>query len=444
MCNSLPVSSVVQLPTLPNQMTSHISSLTDSLGIPRTLLASDEEIFYAWRDLPREIGVIPPNLRDGLIARMCVAVSTGLFDSAVNYVWNASILNLRQRVRDFGLPVVSQMLHRKCEEDGLIQRTDNDLITLCLQLNLISEDGYFFLDQCRDIRNNFSAAHPTMGPINDREFITFVNRCVRYALSDETTPIGVDVVGFIQAVQTTRLTDDILEAWVSRLVATHDAQRQLLFTTLHGIYCDPASPEPARLNAVEICGRLRSTFTTAAESDLIDQHSTYLTIADTQRLNASRQFFERIGLVSLLNAPEKHSIISHAVQTLWNVHVGMNNFYNEPPFAQRLLTLSEQEAIPDTVQENFVYTVVGCYIGNGYGVCNAAVQYYSTMIRSFSPREISVLVALDQRDTTVARRIRSNNMCQNRFGDALRLVDRGSVPAASAPAYERLMRRYAS
>jgi hypothetical protein len=49
-------------------------------------------------------------------------------------------------------------------------------------------DGFFFLDQCRNIGNNFSAAHPSLGNLNDREFITFLNRCIRYALAESSSP----------------------------------------------------------------------------------------------------------------------------------------------------------------------------------------------------------------------------------------------------------------
>lgn len=74
------------LPALPTTVLPTLIALTTSLGIPRTVLASDEEIQYAWRDLPREIREIPAELRGELIARMCVAVSTGLFDAVINYI----------------------------------------------------------------------------------------------------------------------------------------------------------------------------------------------------------------------------------------------------------------------------------------------------------------------------------------------------------------------
>ena len=429
----------VQLPALPDQMFSEIASITSALGIPRDVLAPDEEIGYAWQELPRELRSIPPQLRGELVARMCVAVRAGLFDGAINYIWNVTVLHLRQRIRDFGLPAVSQILQRQFEESDLLELQDSNLIDLCLKLNLITQDGFFFLDQCRETRNNFSAAHPAIGKINDREFIAFLNRCVKYALSDESSLVGVDFSEFTNAITGGRFTEGQCDAWVSRFDATHDPQRQLLFGTLHGIYCDPSSPEPARLNSLDLCLAYQSKFTTLVKSDLIDRHSDYLAKGDTRRHSVSQQFFEKLGLISLLKEPEKHSVISTSVRQLWTVHLAMNNFYNEPPFAERLMKLSELEPIPETIQEQFVHTVVGCYIGNGYGVSIGAVQYYETMIRSFSPKEIALLISSHQSDSNVARRIQSSSLCRKRFGDALRLVDASSISRSFRTTYDHLV-----
>lgn len=188
-----------QLPALPEQALSDLGNLTAALGILREVLASDEEILYAWSGLPREIRLIPPERRGELIARMCVAVRAGLFDAAINYAWNAAVLSLREKIRNFGMPVVAQIRQHDFEERHLVELRDSELIELCLKLNLLDEDGFFFLDQCREVRNNFSAAHPTIGTINDREFITFVNRCVKYALDDSSSPKGVNIGAFITA-----------------------------------------------------------------------------------------------------------------------------------------------------------------------------------------------------------------------------------------------------
>lgn len=429
------------LPALPNQTLPAISELTKALGIPRDVLASDEEIEYAWRDLPRELKNIPEERRDELIARMCVAVSTGLFDGAINYIWNAAILNLRDKVRNFGLPVVAQILQQDFEEKHLLELQDSRLIELCLKLNLIDEDGFFFLDQCRSVRNNFSAAHPTIGNLNDREFVTFVNRCVKYALGDSSSPKGVDIGSFISALKGARFTDGQLKVWVQRLRETHDAQRQILVGMVHGIYCDPATGEETRLNCIDICTALKDSFTNEIRSEIVTRHSEYLAEGDEKRHTASQQFFERLGLLPLLNESEQHLVFKKAVDRLLAAHQGMNNFYNEPPFAERLYELSQQGEVPETIQEEYVETVVGCYIGNGYGVSWAAEPTYERMIRGFSPKEVFHMVKAAGRKGVVGRKL-SISKCSERYGKALRLIDAASVPSSAKADYDTLLDKY--
>lgn len=93
-----------------------IEEITTALGVPRDVLASDEEIFYGWQNLPRELVNVAQDLRGPLLARMCVATSVGLFDGAINYIWNASIDNLRKKVRNFGYNVVGQLLEKNLKK----------------------------------------------------------------------------------------------------------------------------------------------------------------------------------------------------------------------------------------------------------------------------------------------------------------------------------------
>lgn len=429
------------LPALPTTILPAITALTTSLGIPRTVLASDEEIQYAWRDLPRELRDVPVALRGELVARMCVAVSTGLFDGAMNYIWNAAILQLRTKVRNFGLPIVAQITQSDFEEKHLLELQDSRLLELCLKLNLVNEDGFFFLDQCRDVRNNFSAAHPTLGTVNDREFTTFLNRCVRYALADASSPKGVDIGAFISAVKGARFNANQCGVWVHRLGETHDAQRQMLVGMIHGIYCDPNTSEPSRLNAFDICNSLKAGFTAALRSDIINKHSEYAAKGDEPRHTASLQFFEKLGLLTLLNESEQHAVFYRAVERLWNVHNGMNNFYNEPPFAERLLELSRQGAVPETVQETFVQVVVCCNVGNRYGVSWAAATSYDQIIKSFSPREIATMIRIASSPaTTLGQRLNSFPSCRQRFKQNLALIDPASVPSGVKADYEKFLK----
>lgn len=437
----LPKPPVPTLPAIPATVLPALNALTAALGIPRTMLASDEEIEFAWRDLPRELREIPPDLLGELVARMCVAVSTGLFDGAMNYIWNAAILQLRAKVRNFGLPIVAQILQSDFEEKELTELQDSKLLDLCLKLNLVDEDGFFFLDQCRDVRNNFSAAHPTLGTVNDREFTTFLNRCVRYALADASSPRGVDIGAFITAVKGARFNANQKDVWVQRLNETHDAQRRMLVGMVHGIYCDPNTSEPARLNALDICSTLKERFTATLRSDLVNKHSEYAAKGDEPRHTASVQFFEKLGMLTSLNESEQHAVFYRAIERLWNAHVEMNNFYNEPPFAERLFELSSNGAVPETVQDSFVLTVVACNIGNGYGVSRAASVYYEKIIRSFSPREIATMIRLaSAQENILGSRVARVGSCRERFKQTLALIDAASIPSGVKAAYESFMR----
>lgn len=428
------------LPEIMDNTLPSIGNVLESFGLPREVIASNEEIECAWRELPREISRIPVELRDGLIARMCVATSVGLFDGAINYIWNAVILNLRARVISFGLGYVSQTLNKKFEEDDLYDLTDADLISLCRKLELLSEEGYFFLNQCRDIRNNFSSAHPSIAQIDDRELINFISRCCKHGINSDYILQGIHIADFIDTIKGRKLGDDAISSWVDKLENTFPAQRTLLIPMLHGIYCDSKSNEHTRLNAITICQRTVELFDSKTKSALIEQHASYLSKGDEEKIKASRLFFQKLDLLGMLTQSERHTIIKTACVSLIRVHQGFDNFYNEPPFAQSLCAIASTTKIPNTVQEEFVEAVITCYVGNLYGVSRAAVPYYQEMIENFSPREIGYLLEIPKTSTIFASRINSSSACKNRYIHALDLIDESSLSSAQLVKYNNIKR----
>ena len=99
-------SPIVTLPKVSPLTGAMLSELTAALGVDRAVVALDDQIEEAWRRLPRLLRRIPPELRDEKIVKACIAIASGLFDSAINYVWNAAIIELRQKIRRFGLHVI--------------------------------------------------------------------------------------------------------------------------------------------------------------------------------------------------------------------------------------------------------------------------------------------------------------------------------------------------
>ena len=223
----------------------------------------------------------------------------------------------------------------------------------------------------------------------------------------------------------------------NRFRATYDAQRELIFSMLHGIYCDPDSGEESRVNALALCSPFKGEFTSRAQSSLVDRHQNYKAKGDEKRYTASQRFFEKLGLMLLLGNSEVHSLITSAFRNLLRVHNDWNNFYNEPPFADRLNQITQEIAVPESAQAVFVEAVVTCAVGSVYGVSNAAMHNYRAMVSSFSPREIKLMLTLPKKNPTVAGRIKSSSDCSKRFRSLVRLLDKSSVPTSIRSSYAK-------
>lgn len=429
----------VTLPQVNNYTEPMLNALTSALGVNRNILPSDEQIGHAWNNLPRLLSRISPELRDEGLIRMCIAVASGLFDSAINYAWNAAVVELREKVKRFGIHIIPQIIDRDFDEKKLLNLKDSELLDLCLKLNLISEHGFFMLDQCRDIRNNFSTAHPTIGKVDEDEFINFVNRVSRYALTDEKNPQAVDIQELIKSIHAVSFVEEQYRVWCERIENTFEAQRETIFGMLHGIYCDASKGQDVRVNAVTICSRLKEYITPSVASALINRHQDYQAKGETDRHVASQAFFSDIGLVGLLSESERHAIISVATKSLMKVHNAYDNFYNEPPFSDKLRNLAENQAIPATVQNEFVEAILTCSVGNAYGVSQLADIDYQYMIQKFSPREIQIMLDLPDTNTVVAHRIKNYSRCKQKFAALVAILNPDSIPTRSRSVYDRWM-----
>lgn len=433
----------VKLPDVSDLTGSMIDQLTGALGVDRGVVAYDEQIKHAWSQLPRLIRRIPPDLRDEKIVKACIAVACGLFDAAINYIWNAAVVELRDKVRRFGLQIIPQLLDDKSfDEESLLDLKDAELLDLCLKLNLINDQDFFFLDQCRATRNSYSVAHPADGSVDEDEFINFLSRCQKHALSSTYNPKGVDTKALLNALKTARFKKGQIEEWENRIRGTFDAQRELIFGMLHGIYCDPDSGEEARVNALSICERFAAEFTPKTRSALVDRHQDYRATGDHKRHTASQRFFENLGLLSLLGEAEVHSLITSASRNLLRVHNDWNNFYNEPPFAERLAQLTTDNRVPESAQTVFVEAVVTCATGNSYGVSHASVPHYYAMVKSFSPNEIKIMLELPSKTNSLAGRVKTSTGCEKRFRRLVGLLAGRSVPTPAKAAYKKWLPKH--
>ncbi|XOQ36759.1 MAG: hypothetical protein ACFWTQ_04315 [Lactococcus sp.] len=384
-----------------------LSAITTSLGVARSVLPDEEEINYALKELPRELNRIPLQLRDEFIVRASIASSVGLFDAAIIYVWNTVIKELRKKVESFGFEMIKHIRGNKVEDNFLVTIKDSDLLTLCEQLNIITEQGYYFLDQCRDIRNNASAAHPSTIELDDRELINFISRCAKYGLSNNSEVTGVNFKIFNAVLESSTTTEDNLNALSEEVKNTFESQKNFIFTVLYSYYIDGSVPEIKRNNSMVLAKKIKTELNNTIILNLVEKHNEKKIKDDEISVNNSVVFLRELNLMSYLNESERAVIFRKGITNLKNAHLEMNNFYNEPPFAERLSEISYQiKPIPSVVKEEYMNILITCYFGNNYGVSDAALPFYTKMFQNLTPKELEYLLIIlrDKQDT--ARLIR--------------------------------------
>ena len=100
------------------------------------------------------------------LSKFIAAVASGLFDAALNYLWDETILQIRKRVVQYDLEyfydnaVSGEKRKRIKGEDDLTKIDDYDLIKGAKEIGLISELGFKHLEYINYMRNLASADHP--------------------------------------------------------------------------------------------------------------------------------------------------------------------------------------------------------------------------------------------------------------------------------------------
>ncbi|MEH7887005.1 hypothetical protein V7654_22135 [Bacillus sp. JJ1609] len=417
-----------------------INSLTASLGIPRTVLASQEDIGIVWSNLRKILENVKIEYRHELLARMVVSIRMGLFSAAVNDMWNTAILALRQKVKNFGYSEAASFLERDINEKLLSEIRDKELVDICVELGFIDDDSYFFINTCREIRNNYSSAHPSNSMLDGTELIFFMHQCTKHILSNDTQYEGFPVSQFMAVIKQGKISDQVKETYVEKIQRANELQRSAILKMLFANYVDEKNDENVRGNCLTITRDTWDSYSDNAIAELLGLYSSYMMKGSADKKGYSERFFEKVGALDLLPQDKVASIVLTAIKDLEEAHHGMDNFYNEKPFAERL-AVSFDKKIPIPILKRYTYVVALCYVGNRYGTSDSALPFYQQMIENFSLREVEQLFSVVTEDNYLKSRIESVPRCKNMFVKLIKLLNADAIPVKNKTIYEAWMKK---
>ncbi len=416
----------------------------DSKGLPsQSVLVTVKERGVVFGNIDNVLEKIDEKgkARSIYISKFLAASASGLFDAALNYLWDETINELRRRVTQYDISyfydiAVSNPDKRKKldAEDDLVKLDDSELIQGANKIGLISDLGFKHLDFIKYMRNWASAAHPNQYQITGLQLISWLETCVIEVISLPLTHVLIEIRKLLANIKETKISD--LEGMQISAFFADLTQDQVdnLAAGFFGIYTLPETTSQTRQNIHLLAPPLWTRVDEQSRQQFGVKYAKYLANNDQQRQQLSRQFLELVEGISYIPDGIRAAEIETAVQDLLSSHRGVNNFYSEPTFARQLQRIvGETGNIPSQVNNSYVIGLVEVYLTNGNGVAWNAEPIYQNMLDNLDPSQ--ALIAISSfNNIRIASRLQFD-LCQAKFRKLLSDMK----TKVSAPAVKELI-----
>lgn len=364
------------------------------------------------------------------ISKFLAAAACGLFDAALNYLWDETISELRLRVARYDLTyffdiAVKDPDRRKklTDADDLMRVEDSELIRGANELGLVSDLGFKHLDFIRYMRNWASAAHPNQNDITGLQLISWLETCITEVISLPQSTVVGEIRRILANIKANPLSTTEAGS-ISLFFANLDKERvSSLASGFFGIYVNPSSGTLERQNINLLAPRLWPQVDEQTRGQFGIRLAQFAASGDQERKNLARQFLNAVGGLAYIPDDLRAAEISTAMQDLLAAHRGLNNFYSEPALARRLASLVQPPAkIPAVVAEDYVVGLVEVFLTNGNGIAFNAEPVYMTLLSQLDA-EHALTALLSFRNNTIASRLQFA-LCGKQFRKLLAVVRR--------------------
>ena len=332
------------------------------------------------------------------LSKFLAAVGAGLFDAALNYLWDETITELRRRIAAYDLAyffdvAVTSPERRKNlrTEEDLSRVEDQELIRAAREMELVSKVGYQQLDLIRYMRNHASAAHPNQNDVMALQLLGYLQTCIREVI---TLPESNDVA------ETKRLLQNVRDGHVDAKTASATAeffqgleqiQADNIAAGLFGIYVETNSAERARDSVRTLLPELWPLVGEAQKQQFGMRYGRFVANGDTTEATLARQLLDSVNASAYLPEPVRVAELGAAIDDLLLAHRCFDNFHTEPGSARRLDSLAGDK-VPKATRAPYVAALVEVFLTNGHGVAWNADPHYESMLSRFAPKEAEMAV----------------------------------------------------
>lgn len=404
-------------------------SVLAHLGLPTEgVLSTIRERKAAIRNLP-DVILEMKNLDDAYyLSKFFVAVSTGLFDAALNYLWDETIKQLRIRIPvgdlKYFYDVVVPDSRRKdfSAPEDLVKLDDATLIEGALKIDLIGQIGYKHLDYIRYMRNWASAAHPNQTELTGLNLVSWLETCIREVIATPLSNIQIRINQLLGNIKNQALSPSEVETMAAFFTELSVEKCNALAKGLFGIYIDPASTQQTITNINLIAPHLWGFVSEDVRADFGTRCAVFMANGERHAKETSHRFLELVGALSYLPDAVKAPQIKNAIEQLLEAHYAVNNFYNEPPLARQLANIiGKHGAVPPQLNYAYIRTLVTVFLTNGNGEAWNADPIYVELIKKLDAKQ-TYLALTSFREDSIKSKLQFP-LCKRKFETMLDLLE---------------------
>lgn len=333
------------------------------------------------------------------MSKFIAGVASGLFDAALNYLWDETILQIRKRVIQYDLQyfydnaVTGEKRKRLKDESDLPQVDDYELIKGSKEIGLISDLGFKHLEYINYMRNWASAAHPNQNEISGLQLISWLETCVKEVISLPISNITIQIKKLLAGVKNTTISNE--EAQEIAVFFTNLTQEQTnnLAMGFFGIYVSPDSDSKTLQNINRLLPLLWPHVDEDTRNSFGIKYGTFVANNNQHERKYAREFLQLVNGEKYITDDLRIPEIDSALENLLSSHRGFNNFYNEPTFASQVYRLVGDPAdVPKILAKKYVYSLVEVFLTNGRGVAGYADPTYTHLLSQLDSHQANIAV----------------------------------------------------
>jgi len=385
-----------------------LSSYMEHLGLPtKNILSSTEERRRVITNLPDIIKDIPVSDRKESVylSKFSVAVAAGLFDGALNYLWDETILAIRLLVQSFDLNYffsvaeASNARYRGLSTAEDLQAiADHDLLDIARRIGIINDIIYKRLETVNYFRNHASAAHPNENEISGTELLAYLEQCIKYAIRAEVDVSAVNTKKLFDNIRNHAIPATDFSTIAAELIKQPQERLDDFALSLFGLYCDVRQDQFVRQNIEGIYPDVWAATSEDVKFRIGAKFGYFRKNGEVDKKNLVDRLMTHVCGLAYKDEDSLAEELIEKLQELKTTHFSFNNFYNEHPHALLIRDSLPKSGIPSSARKDFVKVISICYIGNGLGYRNGvderAIPHYEEFIARFEDKEISLFLSL--------------------------------------------------